>query len=786
MAVADDHPLYEETVRTSEPAQAAVGGGAGTAPTAENREAEDELMVQQQFDELVERCASICKTEQDYERIRQAFYFANEAHKGVKRHSGEPYITHPLAVARIVVVEIGLGVKSVMAALLHDVVEDTDYTVEDIAHHFGREVATLVDGLTKLEGAFAQDISKQAENFKKMLLTLSDDVRVCLIKIADRLHNMRTLGSMPKHKQMKIASETIYLFAPLAHRLGLYAIKTEFENLSLKYRFPDEYNQIKQKLEDTEPQRLQFIEKFNPPIIQKLKENNIEFEISGRVKSVYSIWKKMKRKQVSFEEIYDLFAIRIVFKPSPLIPEKSQCWYVYSLVSEIYKSKTDRIRDWVNVPKANGYEALHCTVMGPEGIWAEVQIRSERMDEIAERGFAAHWRYKLDGTAAEESSAAARQAEEDTELDRWLLQLREALNNPSEDAVEFMDNFKLNLQVSEIVVFTPNGESKTMPKGATVLDFAYEIHSKIGNRAIGAKVNYKITPLYAEIHSGDQIEILTSQNAHPQVEWLDHITTAKARGYIKQYLKREGENNIVRGQELFEAEMKRLGVPLQARVFHKVLPAYHSSNKDEFYSKLGAGIIRLDGLDKILKQNAASKLIKYWTLQIANPFKFLGGGSSDGEEQQQARTENEGEAAKYVMAECCNPIPGDEVVGFKMDDGRVEVHKKNCHQAVKLSAQHGERIVPAKWSSEKIMSYLAVIEVRGIDRVGILYDLAKIISGELNVNIRELHIHSHDGIFEGTISLYVRSSEDLKVIMDKVRSTKGVEKVNRTEASVVD
>lgn len=745
----------------------------GSAPQKSSAD-KDEQMVQQQFDELLERCAPICKNEEDYNRIRAAFYFANEAHRGVKRHSGEPYITHPLAVARIVVVEIGLGVKSVMAALLHDVVEDTDYTVEDIEHRFGAKVASMVDGLTKLEGAFAQDSSKQAENFKKMLLTLSDDIRVCLIKIADRLHNMRTLGSMPKHKQMKIASETIYLFAPLAHRLGLYAIKTEFEDLSLKYRFPDEYNQIKQKLADTEPQRLQFIEKFNPPIIEKLKENHIEFEISGRVKSVYSIWKKMKRKQVTFEEIYDLFAIRIVFKPSPLIPEKSQCWHIYSLITDIYKPKPDRIRDWVNIPKANGYEALHCTVMGPEGIWAEVQIRSQRMDEIAERGFAAHWKYKMDGKETGEPG-------KDKDLDHWLAQLREALNSPSEDAVEFMDNFKMNLQVSEIVVFTPTGESRTMPKGSTVLDFAYEIHSKIGNRAIGAKVNYKITPLYAEIHTGDQIEILTSQNARPQVEWLDHITTAKARTHIKQFLKREGENNIVKGQELFEAEMKKRGVPLQARVFRKVLPAYHSTSKDEFYSKLGAGIIQLDGLDKILKQNSASKLMKYWTLQFANPFRFLGSGDRKKEDNEEEHTDYQ-----YVMAECCNPIPGDEVVGFKMDDGRVEVHKKNCHQAVKLSAQHGDRIVPAKWSSEKVMSYLAIIEVRGIDRVGILYDLAKIISGELNVNIRELHIHSHDGIFEGTLSLYVRSSEDLKVIMDKVKSVKGVEKVNRTEASMVD
>lgn len=752
---------------------------ADTLPAKESYD-KDELMVQQQFDELLARCAPICRSEEDYGKIREAFYFANEAHKGVKRHSGEPYITHPLSVARIVVVEIGLGVKSVMAALLHDVVEDTDYTVEDIEHRFGAKVASMVDGLTKLEGAFAQDISQQAENFKKMLLTLSDDIRVCLIKIADRLHNMRTLGSMPKHKQMKIASETIYLFAPLAHRLGLYTIKTEFEDLSLKYRFPEEYGQIRQKLADTEVQRLQFLEKFNPPIIEKLKENNIEFEISGRVKSVYSIWKKMKRKQVSFEEIYDLFAIRIVFKPSPLIPEKSQCWHVYSLITDIYKPKPDRIRDWVNIPKANGYEALHCTVMGPEGVWAEVQIRSVRMNEVAERGFAAHWKYKTDGKGSADSAA------NDKDLDQWLAQLREALNSPSEDAVEFMDNFKMNLQVSEIVVFTPNGESRTMPKGATVLDFAYEIHSKIGNRAIGAKVNYKITPLYAEIHTGDQIEILTSQNAQPQVEWLDHITTAKARTHIKQFLKRDGENNIVRGQELFEAEMKRLGVPLQARVFRKILPAYHSSNKGEFYSKLGAGIIRLDGLDKVLKQNSASKIMKYWTLQLANPFRFLGTSSTDDNKKKTKEGEDKSADYQYVMAQCCNPIPGDEVVGFKTEDGRVEVHKKNCHTAVKLSAQHGNRIVPAKWSSEKVMSYLAVIDVRGIDRVGILYDLAGIISGELSVNIRELHIHSHDGIFEGTISLYVRSSEDLKVIIDKVRAVKGIEKVNRTEATVVD
>lgn len=732
-----------------------------------------ELMVQEQFDELLMQCQPICRSEEDYEQIRQAFYFAKDAHKGVKRQSGEPYITHPLAVARIVVVEIGLGVKSVIAALLHDVVEDTDYTVEDIEHRFGAKVAEMVDGLTKLEGAFEQDISRQAENFKKMLLTLSDDIRVCLIKIADRLHNMRTLGSMQKHKQMKIASETIYLFAPLAHRLGLYSIKTEFENLSLKYRFPDEYNQIKQKLEESEARRVQFIDQFLPPLQEKLRENDIEFTISERVKSIYSIWKKMKSKQITFEEIYDLFAIRIVFKPSPLIPEKSQCWHLYSLVTDVYKPKPDRLRDWVNIPKANGYEALHCTVMSPQGVWVEIQIRSERMDEIAERGFAAHWRYKSNNS----------DADDDQELDKWLGQLREALKSSAEDAVEFIDNFKLNLQVSEIVVFTPKGEARTMPKGATVLDFAYEIHSKIGNKAIGAKVNYKIVPLYTEIHSGDQIEILTSRTAKPQVEWLDHITTAKARTHIKQFLKKEGENNIKHGQQLFEEEMKKLGVPIQARVFRKILPAYHSNGKDEFYSKLGAGIIQIDGLEKILKQNSTSKIVKYWTLQFANPFRFLG---SDDKGKKKKTGKNSEPEQEYVIATCCNPIPGDEVIGIRMDDGKVEVHKKNCPRAVKLSAQYGDRIVPAQWSREKVMSYLAVISVRGIDRIGILYDLAGIISRELNVNIRELNIISHDGIFEGTITLYVRDQSDLKNIMDKVKSVKGIEKVVRTETASVD
>lgn len=722
----------------------------------------DDILVQHQFDELLSQCGSICNDEQDYERISQAFYFARDAHQGVRRKSGEPYITHPLAVARIVVVEIGLGIKSVMAALLHDVVEDTDYTVSDIAYRFGDKVATMVDGLTKLSGVFDNDSSEQAENFKRMLLTLSDDVRVIIIKIADRLHNMRTLGSMLPHKQMKIASETIYLFAPLAHRLGLYAIKSELEDLSLKFRFPNEYAEIEERLEQTRAGREEFVCLFEGPIIENLRAANIDFQISARVKSVYSIWKKIKRKQITFDEIYDLFAVRIVFNPTDVLSEKAQCWHIYSLITDIYRPKMDRIRDWLGTPKANGYEALHCTVMGQGGVWAEVQIRSHRMDDIAERGFAAHWKYKDAGG-------------EDSEIDPMLEKLREALGSPTQDAVEFLDNFKMGLQVSEIMVFTPKGESRTMPKGSTALDFAYEIHSKVGSSAIGAKINYKLTSIFQEIAAGDQIEIITSASVAPKVEWLDHVTTAKAKTQIKQSLKRESESSIKHGQDLFEVKMRELGVPIQARVFRKVFPSYEVKSKGEFYSKLGAGIISIDGIEKILKTNAAEKLIKYWSLQITRPFRSS---------HKPISVESSGDA--MIIAECCRPIPGDEVIGFERDKGRVEIHKKSCPKAIRMSSQSGEKIVTAQWSSQKVLSYLTTIEMRGIDRVGILLDLTRIITEQLGVNIRELGITSHDGIFEGTVSLYVRSQDDLKLIMSKVATVKGIEKITRSETINID
>lgn len=735
---------------------------------------EDERIIGEQFDKLMASCAKICKNEYDKDLIQRAFFLAKEAHEGVRRRSGEPYILHPIAVAQIVVDEIGLGVKSVVAALLHDVVEDTDYTVEDIESRFGPKIALMVDGLTKMSGVFKTSASEQAENFRKMLLTLSDDVRVILIKIADRLHNMRTLQYMPPHKQMKITSETIYLFAPLAYRLGLFAIKSELEDLSLKYRFPEDYKQIEAKIAETEADRTKFIEKFNAPIIEKLKSNDIDFEISGRVKSIYSIWAKMQRKHVSFEEIYDIFAVRIVFRPSPLIPEKSQCWHIYSLITDIYKPKPDRIRDWVNIPKANGYEALHSTVMGPDGVWVEVQIRSERMEEIAERGFAAHWKYKSEKLSKEEG-----------EFDRWMKQVREALNSSPENAVEFLDNFKLSLYTSEIVVFTPKGESRTLPQGATALDFAYDIHTKIGNSAMGAKINRKIESIFAPISSGDQVEIITSKNVKPKAEWLEHVITTKAKQSIMNFLKKENLNNIANGIVLFEGKLKEYGVPPSARVFRKILPAYECATKDEFYSKLGAGILKLDGLEKILRDNPANKILKFWTLQIPNPFRFLGAEEKKKNKKLVVDPSEETEESQFVIAPCCNPIPGDEVVGYKNEvTHKIDVHKKNCNELIKLAAQHGNNLTPVTWSSHKAMSYLSVLEMRGIDRIGILMELSQVITGELNINIRELYIQSHDGIFEGRISLYVKNIKDLRMIMEKVRRIKGVEQVNRVENKI--
>lgn len=726
---------------------------------------EDEIVIDDAWQDLKRSCNKICKGEDDWNLINRAFFLAKEAHQGVRRRSGEPYLLHPIAVAKIVIEEIGLGVKSVIAALLHDVVEDTDYTIEDIERIFGHKIASMVDGLTKMSGVFNADTSAQAEYFRKVLLTLSDDVRVILIKIADRLHNMRTLGYMPKDKQIKITGETIHLFAPLAYRLGLFPIKSELEDLCMKYRFPDEYNEIQRKIEETEPERQQYINKFCEPIHAILQKNGIEYEISGRIKSIYSIWSKMQRKQISFDEIYDLFAIRIVFKALPFPSEKTQCWQIYSSITDIYAPKPDRLRDWISMPKANGYEALHSTVMGADGIWVEVQIRTQRMEEIADRGFAAHWKYKH-ATLSQNEDA----------FDNWLSKIRDALSGSTENAVEFLDNFKLSLYTSEITVFTPKGEQRKLPFGATALDFAYDIHTKIGNKAIGAKINHKIEPVTKQINSGDQIEIITADNASPKPEWIYIVITTKAKQAIASFLKREREDNISHGLAIFEEKLAQFDITLSGSVLRKVMQAYGCRNKDELYSKIGAGIISLDNIEKIIKSSSASKILKFWKL-------WRDSKPENGDEEGSDASEITSNDDQFAIASCCNPLPGDSVVGFKDPmTGKIIVHKASCNELNRLASLFGKNIIrdQIRWSQHRAVSYLSTIEIRGIDRMGLLLEISRVVSEDFSINIREVSISSHDGIFEGKISIYVQDADSLNAIMDKFRSLKGVESVKRS------
>lgn len=703
----------------------------------------------------------------DLEVIQRAYEYADEKHKNQLRKSGELYIIHPLAVAEIVA-EIGLDTDAITAALLHDCLEDTDASFEEISRMFGETVANLVEGVTKLTRVqYSTMEEQQMENLRKMFMAMSKDIRVILIKIADRLHNMRTLGAMPLNKQIKITSETIYLFAPLAYRLGLFAIKTELEDLCMKYRFPEQYEEISRKLDETEASRQEFIARFNAPIVEALRHDGINFEISARVKSIYSIWMKMQRKQIPFEEVYDLFAIRIVFKPLPFPSEKTQCYQIYATITDIYTPKPDRLRDWINTPKANGYEALHSTVMSPDGVWVEVQIRTQRMDDIAERGVAAHWKYKQETISQNED-----------ELDKWLKKIRDALNSPTENAVDFLDNFKLSLYTSEIVVFTPKGEPRRLPFGATALDFAYDIHTNVGNKAIGAKINHKLEPVTTQISSGDQIEIITADNARPKAEWLDLVTTSKAKQSIKNFLKREQQNNIERGMATLTERLAKLNINLSGRVLRKLVPAYECATKEEFYSKIGAGIIRLDDIEKHLKVNSASKILKFWTLFIPKKAK----PESEDDETPAIDEAADDTSPEFVVAECCKPIPGDKVVGFRdPQSGKIIVHKATCEELNRLASQFGRNIIKdeIKWSQHKAVSYLSTIELRGIDRTGILLDLANVISRDFSINIREIGIQSHDGIFEGTLSLYVKNAESLSVVLENLRKIKGMESVKR-------
>lgn len=737
----------------------------------------EEIEIKREFNQLLASCVR-CNDE-GKKLIQKAFKLASQAHKGARRKSGEQYIFHPLAVARIVNQEIGLGTKSIVCSLLHDVVEDTEYTLDDIERHFGDKIASIIDGLTKISGVFDSNSSVQAENFRKMLLTLSDDVRVILIKIADRLHNMRTLDSMPTHKQMKIASETIYLYAPLAHRLGLYAIKTELEDLSLKYRHPSIYSDLAKKLKRNEQERLNFLEEFKKPISKRLDEYGLTYEVTARHKSVYSIWQKIQRKNVPFEEVYDLMAIRIVFDNDEIAQEKTQCWNIYSLITDIYMPKPERIRDWVSQPKANGYEALHATVMGPGGHWVEVQIRSRRMDEIAERGFAAHWKYK-------------HAKEQDSEIDKWIKRIKVLLESPQSDALEFLDDFKLNLFASEIFIFTPKGDVYTMPTEAIALDFAYEIHSQIGHKAIGAKVNHKTVSLHHRLKSGDQVEIITSNKAQPRIEWLNKVHTAKAKSAIKNLLKSENVNRIEKGKNILDQKLAELNLKPNNRIFRKLLPYYQIVSKDELYSKIGMGLIKLDDLKKILRKNTKNKWIKYWGIQTGSKIKKVNGDhkSADVESVNESvdgtnpvllsEGTNENEL-NYVISECCNPIPGDKVTGFKNEYNQIIIHKTNCPEAVRQSSTMGHLIVPVKWTTHKVFSFLVTIGLSGNDRFGIYNDITTVITKDLDVNMRNVNLSSHDGIWEGTIELYVHSTRDLNNLIMNLGKIKGVSSVKRME-----
>ncbi len=750
---------------------------------------EDNELIQREFESL--RIASLkrCANQEEYEDVIRAFEFANEAHKGVRRRSGEPYIIHPIAVAKIVVEEIGLGYKSIVTALLHDIVEDTEYTVEDLSRLFGPKVASLVDGLTKIKSAMDSkhnsnqndEKSMQAENFKRILLTLNDDVRVVLIKLADRLHNLRTIGSMPERKKDKILSESMYIFIPLAHKLGLYSMKSEMENIWLHYREPDYFSNITKKIDDLIDERGDAIDQFIAPISQALHHEGYKFSIIKRTKTPYSIWKKMETKGIPFEQIYDLFAVRIIFEPKEGISERKQCWDIYSIISEHYRSKMDRIRDWVSAPKSNGYEALHCTLMSQNGNWVEVQIRSDRMNQIAEKGVAAHWSYK--GVNKSE-----------TELDNWLAMVRGVLENPDVSALEFLDKFHEGLLASEIYVFTPKGDSKSLPKGSTALDFAYYIHSKIGNRAIAAKVNHRLVPLSQELKNGDQIEIITAEAQKPQREWLNYVHTPKAKDLIYEALKAEIDDVMTTGQRILEEELSKLGVKVQHRVIKKLLLEYKLNNKDEMYTKIATGVIKLDDLDKILRKNNENKFVKYWKLQF---FSSQDETEEDDDfednnvpvnkkpaidkKKDYLLKENVDKTLTYQVADCCNPIPGDAIVGFVDENNNVIVHKKVCNKAISLATVQGEKIINAKWTKHTFLSFLARITLRGIDRMGIVTEITQFITLDLSVNIRKIHFETHDGIFDGYIDLYVHDAQDLEMIMTRLLKVKGVESVTRTD-----
>jgi GTP pyrophosphokinase len=703
--------------------------------------------------------------EGDSRLVRKAFNLALEAHKNMRRKSGEPYIFHPIAVAEICVAEIGLGTTSIISALVHDTVEDTDIELKDIERMFGRKVAMIVDGLTKIKGVFGQETSAQAENFRKMLFTLSEDVRVILIKLADRLHNMRTLDSMPRNNQLKIASETIYLYAPLAHRLGLNVIKTELEDLYLKFTEADAYNDITRRLEEGRASRIKFIRAFMQPVKEELDHLNVKYEIKSRPKSIYSIWSKMRKQNIPFDMVYDIFAVRLIID-AQLEQEKSLCWQVYSIVTDHYTPNPDRLRDWISTPKANGYESLHTTVMAKNGQWVEVQIRTRRMDEIAEKGYAAHWKYK-DNQARYESN-----------LEKWLVRVREVLERQDLSALEFVDDFRGNLFNEEVFVFTPRGELKTLPVGATALDFAFEIHSDIGSKCIGAKVNQKLVPINHVLRNGDQIEILTSGKQKPNEDWLRFVVSSKAKSRIKESVKEDRRKIADQGKELMQRKFRQLGIDMTPQLMEQMRLFFNESSNQEIWFKIGRGILTVADFRRF-KERRSQGLIKPKTAEPhLHPEKPTGTKPSNdtlliGEDM---------DVVEYKLAKCCTPIPGDEVFGFVTVSEGIKIHRTTCPNAPELLANHTNRVIKAKWTSQYEVSFLTGLKVMGTDRVGLINDVSKIISEELKVNMSSISFRTDAGIFEGEIMLYVNDTRHLELLIGKLEKVEGMVRVSRFDS----
>ena len=747
----------------------------------------DELMISQAFERLINDYLN-SRHRKKVDLITKAFNFARQAHRGVRRLSGEPYIMHPIAVAQIVCSEIGLGSTSICSALLHDVVEDTDYTVEDIENMFGPKIAQIVDGLTKISGGiFGGQTSVQAENFKKLLLTMSEDIRVILIKIADRLHNMRTLESQPANKQYKIAGETLYLYAPLAHRLGLYKIKSELENLSFRFEHPDEYRAISQRLHDTEASRHELFDSFTAPIRSMLDRMHLQYEIRERVKTPYSIWSKMQKKQVSFDEIYDILAVRIVFTPTSREQEAKECFNIYVELSQIYKSHPDRLRDWVNHPKANGYQALHLTLMSRQGHWIEVQIRSDRMDEIAEQGLAAHWRYK----------EKSENADDDTELNEWLHTIKEILDDPQPDAMDFLDAIKLNLFSSEIFVFTPKGEIRTMPADSTVLDFAFSIHTFLGSHCIGAKVNHRLVPLSHRLSSGDQVEVLTSKTQHPQPEWINFASTAKAKAKIQAALRRDSREKQKQGEEIFAAWLRKNGLEPTVAIADQLVRYHDAGRREALFKAIGEGRLQLGDNDLDELRGRHRKTTDNSTLEGGGwrryvPFVKSRRSSDttlstnselfivpDTFDRRQTIYLSEPNITRYIFPVCCHPIPGDDVLGYIDDRRRIEIHKRACPVAARLKAGYGHRILDVQWRMHRQMFFDATIRMSGIDRRGLVNDVTRVISNQLNVDMRRMLFTTADGIFEGTIDLRVHDRDEVRAIMSSLKQIADLKEISQ-------